>query len=101
MSIPARLRRFVTKRAGERCEYCLLPEEYAFQKYEPDHVVASQHDGRTDASNLALACFLCNRNKGPNDGSFDPTTGRLTRFSTLEPTSGRITSNGTVRSSNP
>ena len=80
MSIPARLRRFVRQRAGARCEYCLLPEEFAFQKHEPDHVVAIQHDGKTDASNLALACFLCNRHKGPNVGSFDPTTGKLTPF---------------------
>ncbi|HXU31420.1 MAG TPA: HNH endonuclease signature motif containing protein [Thermoanaerobaculia bacterium] len=80
MSIPARLRRLVRQRAGARCEYCLLPEELAFQEHEPDHVVAIQHDGKTDASNLALACFPCNRHKGPNIGSFDPNTGKLTSF---------------------
>lgn len=80
MSIPARLRRLVRQRASARCEYCLLPEELAFQEHEPDHVIAIQHDGKTDASNLALACFLCNRYKGPNIGSFDPNTGKLTSF---------------------
>ncbi len=79
-SIPAPLRRLVRQRAGERCEYCLIPEGSAFQKHEPDHIVASQHDGETDESNLALACFLCNRHKGPNVGSFDPDTGKLTTF---------------------
>ena len=80
MSIPAGLRRLVRQRADGRCEYCLLPEPYAFQKHEPDHVVASQHDGETDEENLTLACFLCNRHKGPNVGSFDPATGQLTPF---------------------
>ncbi len=80
MGIPARLRRLVRQRAGAHCEYCLLPEELAFQEHEPDHIVAVQHDGKTEASNLALACFLCNRHKGPNIGSFDPSTGKLTSF---------------------
>jgi hypothetical protein len=30
--------------------------------------------------NLALACFFCNRYKGPNLSGFDPATGALTQL---------------------
>lgn len=74
------LRLLVTLRAGQRCEYCLLPEAVSLHKHEPDHIVPRQHGGETTADNLALACLRCNRHKGPNVGSFDPLTGQLTRF---------------------
>lgn len=50
------------------------------QHHEPDHIVPVQHSGSSDDQNLAFACFRCNRNKGPNVGSFDPVTGLLTPF---------------------
>jgi HNH endonuclease len=78
--ISARLRRVVEERANYRCEYCRLPQEFAIHPHEPDHVIPVQHDGITNESNLALACFRCNRHKGPNVGSFDPLTGQLTPF---------------------
>lgn len=70
----------VSQRAGERCEYCLLPEAVSLHKHEPDHIIPRQHGGEGVADNLALACLRCNRHKGPNVGSFDPLTGRLTPF---------------------
>jgi 5-methylcytosine-specific restriction endonuclease McrA len=63
--ISAALRREVRERAGERCEYCLLAESQAFFPHEPDHLIAIQHGGETVSPNLALACFDCNRFKGP------------------------------------
>ncbi|MCB0080885.1 MAG: HNH endonuclease [Caldilineaceae bacterium] len=57
-----------------------MPMAFAAHAHEPDHIVPTQHDGITDENNLALACFRCNRNKGPNVGSFDPVTGELTAF---------------------
>jgi len=74
------LRRFVTARAEARCEYCLLPQAAALHTHEPDHIIPRQHGGSTDAGNLALACFRCNRYKGPNPGSLDPLTGERVRF---------------------
>ena len=76
--IPAALRRAVRERAALRCEYCLLAEEDAFLPHEPDHVIAVKHGGATDESNLALACFDCNRHKGSDLASIDPDTGDLT-----------------------
>jgi len=74
------LRRFVTARAEARWEYCLLPQAAALHTHEPDHIIPRQHGGSTDAGNLALACFRCNRYKGPNPGSLDPLTGERVRF---------------------
>ena len=76
-NIPAALRQLVFERAGGRCEYCLLPQAVAAHRHEPDHIIPRQHDGQTDADNLALACIRCNRYKGANIGSFDPETGSL------------------------
>ncbi len=78
--VPAALRRLVMDRAGECCEYCLLPQAATVFQHEPDHIIPRQHDGRTGANNLALACVRCNRHKGPNIGSFDPDTGALVPF---------------------
>ena len=74
------LRRLVTERAGNSCEYCLLPQTIALHRHEPDHIVPLQHGGITGKENLALSCMRCNRLKGPNVGSFDPETGNLVPF---------------------
>ncbi len=61
--IPVPLRRSVRARASERCEYC--------------HIVAEKHGGKTEESNLALACALDNQRKGSDLASIDPDTGLL------------------------
>lgn len=78
--VPVALRRKVAKRAHDCCEYCLMPEALALHLHEPDHVLPRQHGGETSLENLALACFRCNRHKGPNVGSYDPLTGALVAF---------------------
>jgi len=75
--IPVVLRRKVRERAGNRCEYCLLSEDHAFFSHEPDHIIAEKHGGQTNILNLALACFDCNRFKGSDIASIDPTNGDL------------------------
>ncbi|MCT7982881.1 HNH endonuclease [Laspinema sp. A4] len=75
--ISASLRRLVEKRANYRCEYCLLPANVAFFSHEIDHIIAQKHDGITEANNLALTCWRCNRHKGSDLGSFDPETGEF------------------------
>jgi len=76
-SVSGSLRRLVIERANERCEYCLLPQSASLHKHEPNHIIPRQHGGSTSFENLALACFRCNRHKGPNLGSLDPDTGEL------------------------
>jgi hypothetical protein len=45
--VPAALRRLVRERAGDRCEYCLIPESASFAPHWIDHVVAEKHGGKT------------------------------------------------------
>ena len=71
----ARLERLVRERAGACCEYCRFPEEFSALPFQMDHIVARQHRGITDPSNLALACCYCNRYKGPNLTGIDPSSG--------------------------
>ena len=76
--ISATLRQLVRERAADRCEYCLVRDEDVLLPHQPDHIIAEQHGGETAAENLALACIHCNRHKGPNIASIDPTSGQLT-----------------------
>ena len=68
------LRRQIIERAGNRCEFCLLPADVGFFPHEIDHVIAEKHGGKTELDNLAYACWRCNRHKGTDLGSFDPET---------------------------
>jgi HNH endonuclease len=74
------LRQFVVKRAKERCEYCLLPQSVSLTPYQLDHVISKQHGGSDDENNLALCCPQCNRYKGPNVATLEPTTGNFVGF---------------------
>lgn len=39
--------------------------------HEVDHIIGRQHGGETTVENLAYACIICNRFKGPNVSSVD------------------------------
>ncbi|MCB1235662.1 MAG: HNH endonuclease [Verrucomicrobiae bacterium] len=67
----------VRKRARGRCEYCGFPESEAAISFEVEHVIPRKHEGETTAENLALACFFCNRYKGPNLAGVDPSSGEI------------------------
>ncbi|MEZ0276028.1 MAG: HNH endonuclease [Roseimicrobium sp.] len=68
-------RSLVRERAGLRCEYCHLPEKALDITFHVEHIVARQHGGGDDLSNLCLACDRCNFHKGPNLTSIDPDSG--------------------------
>lgn len=72
------LRRRVRSRAGDRCEYCRLRQEYSEFAHHVEHIVARQHATSDSLDNLALACHFCNRKKGPNLSGIDPKTGEIT-----------------------
>jgi hypothetical protein len=66
-------REAVRQRAGNRCEYCGLPQTAApFLAFHVEHIRARQHGGTDDLDNLALACPDCNAHKGPNITGIDP-----------------------------
>jgi hypothetical protein len=73
------LRHEVSRRAGNRCEYCLLHQDFAASTHQVDHVIAEKHRGLTSSENLALSCTICNRRKGSDIGALDPETGQLVR----------------------
>ena len=74
------LRKAVIERANGRCEYCGISQNDTFLPHQPDHIIAEQHRGKTEAENLALACFDCNKAKGPNIASIDPESGEIVRL---------------------
>lgn len=63
--------RAVRGRAGNRCEYCLLPAAHVLLRFEVEHVIARQHGGSDALGNLAYACLHCNKHKGPNLSGLD------------------------------
>jgi hypothetical protein len=57
-----------------------MPQVFDPLGFEVEHIIALKHHGLSEESNLALACFACNRHKGPNLAGLDPQTGQLTRI---------------------
>src|SRR3954466_16378453 len=77
----AATRKLVRDRAGDRCEYCQLPQsDLPLARFHIEHVIAKQHGGTDVTDNLALACQHCNLNKGPNLARVYPQTGRMERL---------------------
>ncbi len=76
--VPSALRQLITERANGRCEYCKIDQDDVLITHQPDHIIAEQHGGGTEESNIALACIDCNRYKGPNIASIDPVSQTLT-----------------------
>jgi hypothetical protein len=71
----------VRKRARDRCEYCHLHQEDApFIGHQIEHIIPRQHGGGDNIANLALACYRCNKLKGPNLSAFDPQTAKVVRL---------------------
>ena len=68
------IRRQVVERARGCCEYCLVHQDLVASTHQVDHVIAEKHGGETSLDNLALSCTLCNRRKGSDITSLDPTT---------------------------
>lgn len=72
MSLTAQKRARVRRRAQHTCEYCRLPQRASILPHQVDHIVAQQHLGTDEESNLCLCCLRCNLKKGPNIASIDP-----------------------------
>lgn len=78
MRIDTQTRQHVEVRANHRCEYCdLHKDDEPFLRFHIEHIVARQHGGGSELSNLALACHHCNLHKGPNLSGIDPDTGAV------------------------
>ncbi|SRR5258706_575612 len=77
----ASVRALIRRRAGNRCEYCLLKQEHLpFSTFHIEHIVPRKHGGDDEPANLALACDRCNSHKGVNLTGVDPETGEITEL---------------------
>jgi hypothetical protein len=65
------LRESVWLRAHNCCEYCKSQDKFAPHMFTIDHVIPQDLGGDSDSSNLAYACFLCNRLKSNKLKHFD------------------------------
>lgn len=65
--IPLFLRRLVTRRAKNRCEYCQLSQKGQEATFHVDHIVPIAAGGKTISENLALACVSCSLRKGARE----------------------------------
>lgn len=72
MSVTAQKRARVRRRARQMREYCRLPQRASILLHQVDHIVAQQHLGTDEESNLCLCCLRGNHKKGPNIASVDP-----------------------------
>ena len=84
------LRELVWLRAQAQCEYCQMPQQFVDLSHEVDHIIGEQHRGPTASENLALACYSCNKSKGPNISSKDPETDKTVDLFNPRTTRGRI-----------
>ena len=75
--VPESLRRLVSQRAEDRCEYCRLHRQHGLFAHEIDHIYAEKHHGQTVESNLCLACSDCNSYKGSDLCSLDTDSGQV------------------------
>jgi HNH endonuclease len=78
--IPQDLRRMISDRADQLCEYCLIHSDDTILGCSIDHIISLKHGGSNDASNLAYACIYCNRYKGSDIGSIIWETQEFVRF---------------------
>ena len=77
----SKIRELARQRADDRCGYCRLRQTHEpYHTFHVEHVVARQHRGADDFSNLAWACHQCNLHKGTNLSGMDPDTNEVVRL---------------------
>jgi len=75
--LPAALIKMVRRRAGQVCEYCLLPQRSQEAAFHVDHIQPRAAQGPTRAENLALACVTCSLKKAARTHGRDPDSKEL------------------------
>lgn len=78
--VPAPLRRAVSARAREVCEYCRCQYQFSQDSFDIEHILPQAHDGPTTSENLALACHGCNSAKGDRVTGWDEVTAVYVRL---------------------
>lgn len=76
-AIPLPVQRRVRLRAGQRCEYCRIPQAGQEATFHIDHIVPRRDGGPTILENLALSCVSCSLRKGARIEARDPSSGDI------------------------
>lgn len=76
MALGEDLSREVRKRAGGRCQYCMMHESLQGATFHVEHIIPRSKGGRSDLENLVLACPGCNLHKASRTAAVDPKTGQ-------------------------
>jgi HNH endonuclease len=71
MIISSKLQQTITKRAGKRCEYCLMLLDFSHDPFDVEHIKPTSKNGKTESKNLALSCHGCNLYKSNKLTVFD------------------------------
>lgn len=74
MAVSGELRKEVVGRSGSRCEYCRLSQTGQEATFHVDHIQPVVSGGKTELSNLALACVSCSLRKGARRTAVDAKT---------------------------
>jgi hypothetical protein len=67
----------VRQRANFLCEFCHACEKWQYVKFTVDHSLPLSLGGSAALSNLALACFHCNRQKTNRISAIDPESTKI------------------------
>jgi len=75
-----RQRDFLRERAGYRCEYCQMLEEYSHDPFSMEHIIPSAKGGDDTLENLAWSCLGCNNLKAAFTQGYDLVSEQLVPF---------------------
>jgi hypothetical protein len=73
--VSASIRRLVSARARNYCEYCRSSGQFATESFNVEHINPRDRGGATTLDNLAWTCFGCNSHKHTKINGIDPETG--------------------------
>ncbi|MEW5860032.1 MAG: HNH endonuclease signature motif containing protein [Cyanobacteriota bacterium] len=73
--VTAAIKKVVSARAKDYCEYCQSPGQFATESFTVEHIKPRQAGGETILENLAWSCFGCNSHKHTKTHDIDSETG--------------------------
>ncbi|MGC1308059.1 MAG: HNH endonuclease [Phormidesmis sp.] len=74
------LRRAIVEKFKSRCAYCQTQQQISGVRLTVDHIILEALGGKTEESNLCLACWDCNLYKAARIAVFDDVSQRAVRF---------------------
>ncbi len=77
LSVPKKIRKQVSERAGYCCEYCLSQVKYSPDPFSIEHIFPISKGGENNLDNLAYSCQGCNSRKYNHIQAVDPVTGNM------------------------